>query len=78
MIGKIYRFSFHCYLLFHLASKAFAGNDSGFDPNGWLSKMVKRPNDTLEERTKYLEQLLQGTGMGNDTSAGMCKTFYCL
>ena len=29
--------------------------------------MVKRPNDTLEERTKYLEQLLQGSGI-NDTS----------
>ena len=45
-----------------LSAKAFTGkNDSEFDPNGWLSKMVKRPNDTLEERTKYLEQLLQGT-----------------
>ena len=45
-----------------LSAKAFTGkNDSDFDPNGWLSKMVKRPNDTLEERTKYLEQLLQGT-----------------
>ena len=45
-----------------LSAKAFTGkNDSEFDPNGWLSKMVKRPNDTLEERTKYLEQLLQGS-----------------
>ena len=45
-----------------LSAKAFTGkNDTEFDPNGWLSKMVKRPNDTLEERTKYLEQLLQGT-----------------
>ena len=77
LIRKFTVFSSHFYLLFHLASKAFAGNDSGFDPNGWLSKMVKRPNDTLEERTKYLEQLLQGTGMGNDTSAGKYKTFYC-
>ena len=44
-----------------LAAKAFSGNGSGFDPNGWLSKMVKRPNDTMEERTKYLEQLLKGS-----------------
>lgn len=41
-----------------LANKAF---EAGIDPNACLSKMVKRPQDTLEERTKYLEMLLQGS-----------------
>ena len=31
-----------------------------FDPDVLLAKMVKRPQDNLEERTQYLEQLLQG------------------
>lgn len=48
-----------------LANKAF---DAGLDPNACLSKMVKRPQDTLDERTKYLEMLLQG---GNSDAASM-------
>ena len=41
-----------------------------FDTNECLAKLVKRPHDTLEERTRYLEQLLKGqdsaASAGND------------
>jgi hypothetical protein len=40
-----------------LATKAFTKN---FDPHECLAKVVKRPHDTLEERSRYLERLLQG------------------
>ena len=42
-----------------LSVKAFTGPEEKFDPNACLSTMIKRPQDNLEERTKYLEQLLQ-------------------
>ena len=42
-----------------LSVKAFTASD--FDANACLAKMIKRPQDNLEERTKYLEQLLRGT-----------------
>ena len=48
--------SYQEFFVTFLSVKAFFED---FDPNLWLSKMVKRPHDTLEERTKYLEQLLQ-------------------
>ena len=50
-----------------LKSKAFHDD---FDVNEHLTKLVKRPHDTLEERTRYLEQLLKGqqdSGKDNDS-----------
>mgnify|MGYP001245568543 FL=1 len=52
-----------------LSVKAFREN---FDPNACLAKMIKRPQDNLEERTKYLEQLLEHASGSADSDDTKC------
>ena len=54
--------SYQDFYVTFLKVKAF----HGFDTNECLAKLVKRPHDTLEERTRYLEQLLKGQDSEND------------
>ena len=51
-----------------LVTRAF---HASFGPNAWLAKMVKRPHDTLEERTRYLEHLLRGSSEHSDIDSAM-------